>query len=325
MSLLSDDAVAALVEAAREGQALEELPLDVAQPGRRARTPTIRVVDFRRTVKFKVEHQERLKRAADTFCRVAGTRLTSELRAHAELELMQVEQGMYSRVHAELTPSSLCAVIASSPDRPPLVLAVEQPLVLEAVDRLLGSDGRADVVDRALTDVDRLIARRFFTTLTYCLGQAWKELCGEELELQRTMSYEQVSDVAAIEEPTLVLTIEAKLDAVSTVLALLVPFNAIGALLTRMRSAPAPDPGTGEALAANLCDIGIELRAEVGSIELTTDEVLALKPGDVLELETPAAGGVLLYADTTPVAPARPGRNGRRRAAQVDSTLEVRR
>ena len=235
------------------------------------RTPTIRVVDFRRTVKFKVEHQERLKRAADTFCRVAATRLTSELRAHTDLDLMQVEQGMWSRVHAELTPSSLCAVIASSADRPPLMLAVEQPLVLEAVDRLLGADGRAEVVDRPLTEVDRLIARRFFTTVTYCLSQAWKELCGEDLELQGVMGYEQVGDVAAIEEPTLVLTIEVRLDAVSTVLALLVPFNAIGALLARMRSAPPPDARSGEALAANLRDIGIELRAEVGSIELTAD------------------------------------------------------
>jgi flagellar motor switch protein FliM len=323
MTLLTDDAVQALVDAAREGQRVDDPPALTA--ARRVRTPTIRVVDFRRTVKFKVEHQERLKRAADTFCRVAATRLTSELRAHAELELMQVEQGMWSRVHAELMPTSLCGAVSSSTDRPPLVVAVEQPLVLEAVDRLLGSDGRAEVVDRALTEVDRLIARRFFATLTYCLGQAWKELCGEDLELHRIMSYEQASDVAAIEEPTLVLTIEAKLDSVSTVLALFIPFNAIGALLARMRSAPAPDPGTGEALAANLRDIGIELRAEVGSIELSTDQVLALKPGDVLELDTPAAGGVVLYADRTAVAPARPGRNGRRRAAQVDSTIEVRR
>ena len=324
MTLLSDEAVQALVEAAREGEAAEHKAL-MQTASRRVRTPTIRVVDFRRTVKFKVEHQERLKRAADTFCRVAATRLTSELRAHTDLDLMQVEQGMWSRVHAELTPSSLCAVVGPTPDASPLVLAVEQPLVLEAVDRLLGADGRAEVVDRPLTEVDRLIARRFFTTVTYCLSQAWKELCGEDLELQRVMSYEQVGDVAAIEEPTLVLTIEVRLDAVSTVLALLVPFNAIGTLLARMRSAPPPDARSGEALAANLRDIGIELRAEVGSIELTADQVLALKPGDVLELETPAAGGVLLYADQTAVAPARPGRNGRRRAAQIDSTLEVRR
>jgi flagellar motor switch protein FliM len=321
MGLLTPEAVAALVDAARDGQLPEEKPED--RP-RRRKPGSIRVVDFRRTVKFKAEHQERLKRTAETFCRVATTRLTSELRSHVELDLMQVEQGMWSRVHAELDASSLCAVLAPEEDRPPVVLALEQPLVLEAVDRLLGSDGSADVVDRPLTEVDRLIARRFFVTLTHCLGSAWKEMCSDDLLLQRVMIYEQVADLAAIEEPTLVMTVEVKLDRVSTVMTMLVPFAAIGALLARMRSVPARDTDSGEAVAANLRDIGIALRAEAGHSELSAAEILQLKAGDVIALDTPVPGGVMLYADRVPVSPARPGRNGRKRAVQVDSTLERR-
>src|SRR3954471_17177943 len=151
MSQLSDDAVNALVDAARDGEGEAPPP---QQPAARRRPRTIRVVDFRRTVKFKAEHQDRLKRAVETFCRVAATRLTSELREHAELDLVDAEQGMWSRVHADLPPSSLCATIAASADSPPIVLTLEQQFILEAVDRLLGSDGRADVVERPLTEVD---------------------------------------------------------------------------------------------------------------------------------------------------------------------------
>lgn len=298
--------------------------LSPADSGRK-RASAIRVVDFRRTVKFKAEHQDRLKRAVETFCRVASTRLTSELRSATELELLQVEQGMWSRVHAELTASSLCAVIAPGPERPAIVLSCEQPLVLEAVDRLLGSDGRTDVLERPLTDVDRLIARRFITTLTTGLSSAWKEMCTEDLELQRVMSYEQVADLCAIEEPTLVLTVEAKMDRASTVMTLLVPFNAIGALLARMRSTPPPDPRSGQAVAASLREVDVELRAEVGSTMLTAEQVTQLKPGDVIALDTAVAGAVMLYADTVPLSAARPGRNGRKRAVQVDSTIEGRR
>src|SRR5207248_3022160 len=155
------------VDAARDGELpAESGPQQTAV--RRGRAPSIRVVASRRTVKFKAEHQERLNRAAETSCRVASTRITSQLRSMAALDLMQVEQGMWSRVHAELAPTSLCGVLGPDDDRPPIVMAVEQPLVLEAVDRLLGGDGRAEIVDRPLTDVDRLIARRFFNTLAYC-------------------------------------------------------------------------------------------------------------------------------------------------------------
>lgn len=319
MSQLSDDAVNALVDAARDG---EDAPPPPAQPtGARRRPRAIRVVDFRRTVKFKAEHQERIKRAVETFGRVAATRLTSELREAAELELVDAEQSMWSRLHADLPPGSICATIAAGPSVPPMVLIVEQKFVLEAVDRLLGSDGRAEVIERPLTEVDKLIARRLFLTLAHGLASAWKEMCGEDLELQRLMTYEHVGDVAAVEEPTLKLNLEARLDGMSTSVALLIPYNAIGALLARMRNAPPPDPSSGEALAASLGGIGIELRAELGSVELSAEDVLALAPGDVVTLDTPAAGGVVLYADQVPVATARPGRNGRRRAVQVDLSL----
>src|SRR3954471_15650264 len=318
MSQLSDDAVNALVDAARDGEGEAPPP---QQPAARRRPRTVRVVDFRRTVKFKAEHQDRLKRAVETFCRVAATRLSSELREPAALELADAEQGMWSRVHADLPASSICATIGSPGSRAPIVLTLEQPFILEAVDRFLGSYWRADVIERPLTEVDKLIARRLFATLSHCLASAWKEMCGEDLELQRVMTYEQVADVAAVEEPALVLNLECKLDRISTGIALLIPYNAIGALLARMRNAPPPDPRSGEALAASLGGIGIELRAELGSVTLSADEVLRLAPGDVVTLDTPAAGGVVLYADQVALATARPGRNGRRRAVQVDSSL----
>src|SRR5204863_455926 len=86
-----------------------------------------------------------------------------------------------------------------------------------------------------------------------------------------------------------------------------VPFSAIGALLARIRSAPAPDSSSGAALAASLGDIDIDLRAEVGATDLTADEVLALKPGDVIALTNHAKGAVQLYADSVPLATAMGG------------------
>src|SRR3954451_2636903 len=123
MSQLSDDAVNALVDAARDGETSEA---PAPPPAARRRPRTIRVVEFRRTVKFKGEHQDRLKRAVETFCRVAATRLTSELREAVALEVADGQQGLWSRIHADLPPTSICATVAAGPSAPPLVLTVEQ-------------------------------------------------------------------------------------------------------------------------------------------------------------------------------------------------------
>jgi flagellar motor switch protein FliM len=59
------------------------------------------------------------------------------------------------------------------------------------------------------------------------------------------------------------------------------------------------------------------VRAEVASVELPIEQVLALQPGDVLSLAAPADGGVTLFADKVPVHRAKPGRSGSRRAVQI--------
>ena len=59
------------------------------------------------------------------------------------------------------------------------------------------------------------------------------------------------------------------------------------------------------------------MRAEVASVHLPIEAVLALKPGDVLNLQTPTDSGVTLFADKVPVHQGRPGRSGARRAVQV--------
>ena len=82
------------------------------------------------------------------------------------------------------------------------------------------------------------------------------------------------------------------------------------------------DEHSAAAVRQALGGVDIELRAEVGGVEMTIEEVLALKEGDIVRLESPSANGVLLCAGPVPVHRARPGRSGRRRAVSVVGRLE---
>ena len=78
----------------------------------------------------------------------------------------------------------------------------------------------------------------------------------------------------------------------------------------------------GEAVDAALRGVEITMRAEVSDTHMTVEDVLALKPGDVLRLDGHAANGITLFADQVAVHRARPGRSGRKRAAQVLAPVE---
>lgn len=317
MTLLSEEQVAALVTAAQDGTLAEGQAL--ATPKRRA--PVVRNVDFRRTHKFKSDQQDRIKRAVETFCRTASSRIASDLRAPTDFQLADVEQGMWYRAHGEIPRSAVCLSLSTAEDAPCLLMAISAPLVLHAVDRLLGSDGTSPVRDRPLTESDKMVSRRLFHNLAHCLTGAWRELCGEELTAMAVRTPEQATDLAAVEEPTLAVTMRATVDGREAPLKLLIPFNAISALLARLSHQPARRAGDRAAVARTLSKVDIELRAQVAEVALSVDEVLALAPGDLLPLGAAAAEGVTLYASDVPVAPARPGRNGVARAVQVDLGL----
>jgi flagellar motor switch protein FliM len=73
---------------------------------------------------------------------------------------------------------------------------------------------------------------------------------------------------------------------------------------------------------AALRGVEITMRAEVSDTRMAVEDVLGLKPGDVLRLDGQAANGITLYADQVPVHRARPGRSGLKRAAQVLGPVE---
>jgi flagellar motor switch protein FliM len=79
-----------------------------------------------------------------------------------------------------------------------------------------------------------------------------------------------------------------------------------------------PDPGPAGRLAPAALDaVPIPLRAVVARGTLPAAQLLALRPGEIVALETPLAGGATLVAGTRPVADGVCGAQGTRAAFLV--------
>jgi flagellar motor switch protein FliM len=119
---------------------------------------------------------------------------------------------------------------------------------------------------------------------------------------------------------------EAKTEATSATLSLAVPYRSIEAVATKLQNAQFAD-GRGDAEASALLrdaigGVAVEVRAEVARVDVTLEELLHLRVGDVVRLGSSAQRGVTLFADSVPVHRARPGRSGRRRAVEILENLE---
>jgi flagellar motor switch protein FliM len=323
--VMSNDAIAALVDAARRGE------VEPTEPNRPVRRPRrVRDIDFTRPTKFTQEQMRRWERGHEAFCRTTGTQLSAELRTPIELEVLNVSQQTWFGAVTEVPQPSLYAVLETSIGSNAL-LSCETRSVMRLIERMLGSGSPSKPPARELTEIELALTRRMFQAMIPALSRGWEEMLGLSLTLVEIESQPQNLQLAPTSEPTLVVTIEQRTEGASSTMSLLVPHRAIESVADRLGSGHygeprdlAVDAETEAALHSALAGINVELRAEVGSLELTIGDVLALQPGDVVALGTPAAAGGTLYADAVPVHRVRPGRSGNRRAIEVLGGTEIR-
>jgi flagellar motor switch protein FliM len=311
--VLSAEAIAALVDAAREGR----LPEEPATPQRRRR---MRAVDFTRPTKFSADQERRLKRSLEAFSRTASTRLSAELRVPLELELINASQLTWSNAHAQVLAGSIAAVVDVQPIGTRLAVSAEPGLVLGAIELLLGGIEIGEQRERRLSDIDWALARHFFERMLAQLSVIWTDMVGLELSVAQVEMHLETAQMVSVSEPTMTFTMEARMSGHSSTIALLLPWSAIAPVADRFGGRDdAPDRGEEEVRRVRRAVGGVDVtvRAEVASVELPIEQVLALQPGDVLRLDAPAEGGVTLFADKVPVHRAKPGRSGTRRAVQI--------
>lgn len=321
--LLSPDEIAQLFAAAKEGN----LPEGPRRRTRRSRS--IRKVDFSRPMKLSLVEQRRFERAHATFCRDAAACLSSELRAGLDLEVINSSQLTWQAALADVPQPSVLAIATCQPGAAVILLTLEEPLLLRMIERLLGGRFTDTPAPRGLTEIDLALGRRMFEELLRTLSSVWLELLGltvsaQGFELHNT-SLEYLPAIQAPIQPTLELTIEVRDQSASSTILLLVPFTAIERATKSLGGAGAKyEDGLsgvdtdGGSVRGALAGVNVEVCAEVGQVELTIGEVLALEQGDVISLG--AAGNVGITIGDRRLHEAQPGLSGNRRAVKIIDT-----
>jgi len=297
-----------------------------------ARTPTpsaprrrhIRTVDFSRPSTFSKEQERRLRRAHEVFCRNAATALGGEARTPIDFEVLDVRQLTWLNAVRETEANAIYAIVKlGGGEGPQLVLALERVFVLTLIERMCGGADVGPAGDRKLSEIDAVLTEGIMRSLVDQLSVVWNQWFDVTLAFEALELDTRGIQIAPPAEPTVVITIEVWLSKHTFVLTLMLPHAAVkeasATFLARESVARAEDPVAASAIRQALGGIAIELRARVGSIELSADELLALGAGDVVQLGP--AGPITLYADNVPVHRGRPGRDRGKRAVQIGGAL----
>lgn len=320
--ILSTEEIEQLFSAARTGV---DLPSARQEPKQR-RARRVREVDFSRPSKFSPEAQRRFERAHQGFCRSASTQVGAELRSVIELEVIDIDQLSWSAAVARVPQPSLYGLVETEPLGTTIMLGIELPLVLRMVDRLLGGSGDVKATRTEMTEIELAIARRLFRAIVAPLSVVWEELLGLTLNLREVELKLANINLAPPSEPTLTMTIEATSEGSSETMSMTIPYRSIEAAVDKLSSSSygegAIDQGVRDKVRVAVSAAEIDLRVEAAAVTLLLDDVLAMKPGDIVRLGTDANAGVTVFAGSVPVHRARPGRSGAKRAVEISGQVK---
>jgi flagellar motor switch protein FliM len=288
--------------------------------------PRVRTVDFSQPTKFTAELRRRIVRVLGPSCEAFALRLSTELRAPVELTVADSSQLTWAAAKARLSANAIAVALEAQPIERQMLLCIEPPLILQALECLLGGAASQAPSERRLSEVDWALTRRLLQSMIAHLGPAWRDLGGLELELGEVDLEGDAGVVAPMEEPTFALTLESRIDALPSSMSLLIPWSAIEPVAEEILGAGPPpedaDTREGRAVRRGLAGANVCLRAEIGAVQMPVERMLALEPGTLLALENPAEAGVQLFAEGVPLGRARPGLRGARRAIKLTEPME---
>jgi flagellar motor switch protein FliM len=253
----------------------------------------VSVYDFKRPERVSKDQMRALQSIHESFARNFGASLSAFLRTIVETRVATAEQLTYSEFIHSL-PSPTCFNLLAAPQlNGKLCLELSPLIVYPIVDRLLGgSNSEIFIPQRPLTSIETRLVNRIIDRALDNLAEAWAETVVVKFEIVGTESNPHLVQIVAPNEVVVVIGFEIKIGARAGTMSICLPFNVIepviGKLATQSWLAYSRGASTQDQVrhvTRNLRHAEVEVRAFLGQTQMKVRDLLALAPGDIVQLD----------------------------------------
>ena len=304
-------------------------PAPVTPSGPPAGSKGVRAYDFRRPKHLAAEQMKNIHRVHATIADAVRERLTRYLSVNLDVRMESAEELAYGLFVESVPEYAYANLLDLSPLQDRGLLLIEAQLCLAFVDRILGGRSKTPPRPRPLTAIDQAAAESAVEMILRCLREGWKDFCPAKMTVvERRADLGQVRLVPT-GEPVLAVTLAVTGDVGEGRIKLVVPVGGLKTIIegTASRGAAVrPGPEKATAIRNNLMRsmerAALPVVGTVGSAEISIRNLMRLSAGDIVRLDQPAAGPVLLSVGGKPAFLGRMGLRGRCKAVQIMEPLD---
>lgn len=249
--------------------------------------------DFKRPNLISKEQLRLLNNIHEAFVRSIAVFLSAQLRMIVEMELIGIDQIMYSEFVMSI--SSPGAIYVGEIDEPysKLILEMSPQLVALTVERLFGGEGTYTPATHTVSIIELKIMRRIVDKIAEEISDKWQNVKHFTCEFNRFEHNAEFVQIVPASEPVIVASIEVKVRGTSTMLNICYPYVWISNVISNpevqqriMFGNVERDKEHARLVKYNVEHTAIDLKAILGSSVISVSECMDLKVGDVLKLNT---------------------------------------
>lgn len=291
-----------------------------------------KLYDFRRPDKFSKENLSAVRMVHETFTRSLSSSLSSYLRSGVQVQLSSVEQIVYDDYIQQLPHPTLINIVNLSPLPGRALFEVNLDVAFVMLDRLLGGPGSGIPRTREITDIEYALFRRMMHQLLSGYRSAWGSIVGLEPELDDIVLNPQFVQAALPGDMAVFVLCEVKLLDKSGTISICLPHTVLEPVMDRLSaqtwftSTRRPDSNPGGVAHADLerqlRRVRLDASVELGRSALSIREMMDLRVGDVIKLDTGIHDDLTMYVEGRPKHLCRPGLVGRNVGVQITRALD---
>ncbi len=322
--VLSQDEIDQLLTAISAGEINTE---EVQQPTDQRK---IKIYDFKRPDKFSKDQIRTVSIMHETFARLTTTSLSAQLRSLVHVHVASVDQLTYEEFIRSIPNPTTLAVIDMDPLKGSAVLEIDPAITFSIIDRLFGGQGEGTKFSRDLTDIEQSVMEGIIVRVLGNLRESWSTVIDLRPRLGGIETNPQFAQIVPPSEMVVLVTLETKVGDVEGMMNLCIPYLTIEPIISKLSAQywySSVRRGTTtenlNILRERLATVAVTMIAEVGNMELSVRDVLALRIGDIIRLDNTGVDSlmVLKIGDRKKFL-CRPGVVGSKLAAQVIKKLE---
>ena len=273
----------------------------------------IKIYDFKKPQRYSSDNMRFLSVVSEEFCKNINLFFIYELKKqNIYCKIEKVEQTNYDEFMSIIDKDSIIAEHAIQPLVQDLIYQIDKPIALTLIDLVLGGDGLIDNHDRELTEIDKKL---LFQTINDFLKRMYVVESCTHREVLRIHTNVGASKKYPISESVLIAHMKVVFgDKEIGKMRFCEPYTCMGPILEFLETKKLFRSKTQEydfeftnSIYNNVCGAKVDLIARLGKSTIKVNDLLDLKIGDVITLDSEVNGDIELDVSEARVFKCKPG------------------